>query len=400
MVQALGELSAAAGAVAALDPHLLPAGELVSGLEQLLDLQTRLESIQVRWLAAAEQREAIVDETGRSPRGWLIEEQLRNPREATRKMKLVRELPAYPCVQAAYDAQQITTDHACVILDALASIPPEIRDGAAAALVDRAREVPPFQVAREVDDLLQALGVDKAGDVARERREACRHVSVADTLGGHGSLSGSLTPTLREKLQAALRALSAPGGPEDDRSAAQRRHDSLEQIVDHWLSTADTPAVNGERPRLVVTVSYDALRSRLLDLALLDSGVTISPATARRLACDAEILPVVMGSRGEVLDIGQVTRTWNAATRRAAWLEQQGRCAFPGCRNRCVDLHHLVWWSHGGRTSLDNAAWVCSFHHWLAHDGGWTARRDGPGQFTWTAPDGREIGPPRHPEAA
>ena len=86
---------------------------------------------------------------------------------------------------------------------------------------------------------------------------------------------------------------------------------------------------------------------------------------------------------------------------RAAWTRDQGRCVFPKCRRPPADLHHLTWWSHGGHTDLDNAAWLCAFHHWLVHEANWTLRRDKRHRYVFTAPDGRHIThPPRQPQAA
>jgi len=59
-----------------------------------------------------------------------------------------------------------------------------------------------------------------------------------------------------------------------------------------------------------------------------------------------------------------------------------------------MDLHHIEWWSNGGTTDLDNAAWLCAFHHWLVHEARWTMRRDKARSYVFTAPDGREIGHP------
>lgn len=183
----------------------------------------------------------------------------------------------------------------------------------------------------------------------------------------------------------------------------QRNHDALEEIVDHWLDSGDAPVVNGDRPRIVVTMHYDALRQRLLESAMLDSRLTISPVTARRLACDAEILPVVLGGDGEVLDIGRTSRTWTAGIRRAAWIRDGGRCAFPGCTNAPRRLHHMLWWERDlGPTSLANSVWVCLTHHYAVHERGWRVHRNRDNSYTWTSPGGRDFtGPPaRHTPAA
>ena len=122
----------------------------------------------------------------------------------------------------------------------------------------------------------------------------------------------------------------------------------------------------------------------------LPSGTTISADTARRLACDAEIIPVVLGSNSEVLDIGQADHEFTVAIRRAAYARDGGRCAFPGCRTTILQLHHMIFRRHGGPTSLSNSAWVCGYHHWLVHEGRWTLRRQPDSSYLWTGPHGQQ----------
>jgi hypothetical protein len=96
----------------------------------------------------------------------------------------------------------------------------------------------------------------------------------------------------------------------------------------------------------------------------------------------------VLGGASELLDIGQADHEFTTAIRRAAWLRDGGRCAFPGCRNRPAEAHHVTFRRHGGPTSVDNCAWLCAFHHWLAHEGGWSLKRDASGDYRWTGPYG------------
>jgi hypothetical protein len=101
----------------------------------------------------------------------------------------------------------------------------------------------------------------------------------------------------------------------------------------------------------------------------------------------------VLGGRGEPLDIGTTARSWPAAIRRAAWIRDAGRCTYPHCRRQPRELHHIIWWSHGASTSLHNATWLCTFHHWLVHEGHWTLTRTPDGDLQFTPPH-------RHTDAA
>jgi hypothetical protein len=74
-------------------------------------------------------------------------------------------------------------------------------------------------------------------------------------------------------------------------------------------------------------------------------------------------------------------------------------CTFPACGSRrFTQAHHVVWWRHGGTTELDNLVLICTFHHKLVHEYGWSLRRDRNGTVQWFRPDGTRYragpGPP------
>lgn len=387
--------------VAAADPELLSAWDLVSDQDALCELEHRLRALQAARLAVAIERDATVEVTGRAPRSWLIEEQLFNPGEASRRLRLAVALPSNPAIRAEYERGWISSEHALVVLDALRQVPTDYVDAVESALLELCREYPPYVVARCVDEILVRLGVESSSDEAAVRRHQRRGFDVGQTFGGTGSASGTLTPTLTEKLLKLFADCGTPGGPEDDRCASQRRHDLLEDVVDHYLGCTREPE---PAVQVVVTIPLDTLLDQLsTQWGLLDSGATISPATARRLACDADIIPAVLNARGDVLDVGVASRSFSTAVKRAAKLRDHGRCAFPRCTRPVKECHHIVWWSRGGRSSIDNAAWLCTFHHWLAHEGGWTLRRNHDNSYTWTNPRGVDMTgdpPPRHTSAA
>jgi len=406
---AIEQLSAALAAVAAVDVHTLCDSRLVCGLDELLDLETRLRAVQARWLGAAETRDATAAECGRSTRWWLIEERNLSRADAGQRMKLAQQLPTYPTLEDAFAAGDVTDAQASVIVTGLLSCPVEVRDVVEKELVTLAATHAPFHLSQAIEVILARLGAGQDESEKFVRRHARRGVDLDQTFAGTGSLSGTLTPETYEALRLALVAAGGDGsqGPEDERSAAQRRHDALGVVANHYLAHADLPAVAGERPRVVVTIDRATLLAASCDTlaaerwATLDGGLPLPPETARRLACDAQLLPVAVDWDTGALDVGRTTRVWSSAARRASWIRDRGQCAFPKCKRAPADLHHIVWWSHGGRTDLDNAAWLCSFHHWLVHDGGWTLRRDPLRSYVFTGPHGREFAhPPRHTQPA
>jgi hypothetical protein len=130
--------------------------------------------------------------------------------------------------------------------------------------------------------------------------------------------------------------------------------------------TPRTPRTQGgDAVHVTVTVPLSVLRGDRGDrdgpaageqpFGLLDGQWAISAETARRLACDAQIIPVVLGARGEVLDLDRKSRVVSAAQRRAL-VQRDRHCAHPGCRRRprrCA-AHHIVPWGQGGPTDVDN----------------------------------------------
>ena len=113
--------------------------------------------------------------------------------------------------------------------------------------------------------------------------------------------------------------------------------------------------------------------------------------TVRRLACDCSLVTIVDDGHGTPLDIGRKHRTISTALRRALQARDRG-CTFPGCsRARYVDGHHIRHWIDGGDTSLENTTLLCTHHHTLLHEGGFTIHRDEHGRIYFRRPDGRVI---------
>ncbi|MGN6635323.1 MAG: DUF222 domain-containing protein [Oryzihumus sp.] len=129
------------------------------------------------------------------------------------------------------------------------------------------------------------------------------------------------------------------------------------------------------RAKVVVTVDYDRLTGALRGLGRTLTDDQLTPATLRRLACDAEILPAVLGTGGQLLDLGRTTRRLaSPAQRLALWHRDRG-CTYPGCSTppTWCDAHHVTHWCHGGPTDLANLAPLCGRHHTVMHERGLTA---------------------------
>ena len=172
------------------------------------------------------------------------------------------------------------------------------------------------------------------------------------------------------------------------------RADALVLMADTLLSN-EPSARGGERFQVVVHADTESLRTGEGETQLAD-GSPIAAETARRLACDAAIVPLIERA-GRPLSVGRKTRSIPPALQRALASRDRG-CRFPGCTNhRTVDAHHIEHWANGGETKLSNLVQLCRHHHRLLHEGGYTVTRAGT-EFVFRRPDGRRIrAVPRRP---
>jgi hypothetical protein len=125
----------------------------------------------------------------------------------------------------------------------------------------------------------------------------------------------------------------------------------------------------------------------------VEDGPAISATAAQMIACSSVLTWMRHDSAGQILDLGRRRRRPNAALRRAARERDKCRCRFPGCESRRVDLHHIQYWSNGGRTKLNNLVSLCKYHHMLVHERGYLIAAARDGTFMFCRPDGVVLPP-------
>ncbi|WP_256795767.1 HNH endonuclease signature motif containing protein [Terrabacter sp. Ter38] len=203
-----------------------------------------------------------------------------------------------------------------------------------AAIVEAAID----RLSRPRPDLVPDLGLDGAGG--------------GGALGDSGRRSGT------------------GAGEVDPRTPATRRADALLEIIGRGVA-APEGVTRSPRTTLVVTMSLDALTDSLRGVGLLDTDAALSPGAVRRLACEAGIVPMVLGGRSELLDLGYTQRLFSPAQRRALAV-RDGGCSYPGCTvpPMWCEAHHVTHWLHGGPTDLSNGALLCGRHHTVVHQRG------------------------------
>jgi hypothetical protein len=153
--------------------------------------------------------------------------------------------------------------------------------------------------------------------------------------------------------------------------------DALVELAKTSLDANVPPDSHGARPRLAVTTDLETLRGLLAERGLTEDGLELAPSVVRRLSCDADIIPVALGSAGVVLDVGRSYRLVTAPIW-TALVVRDHHCAFPGCRRPPImcHAHHIVPWAHGGATKLTNLVLLCGHHHRMIHETPWQVRMD------------------------
>ena len=238
-----------------------------------------------------------------------------------------------------------------------------------------------------------AVAVRHAGEVMRPDRlvehdaEVRRaHRSLVKSRGPMGL--SRYTLLLEEEgaaiVDAAVDALARPRpdqdtGEHDPRMPAARRADALLELVTRAVG-APEGVPRQAKTSVVVTIGLEVLQGRCRGAGLTMGGELLTVESVRRLACDAQVIPMVLGSRGEILDQGMAERLFNRAQIRHLWMRDRC-CTFPGCSKPVTwtDAHHLIHWADGGPTDIWNAALLCRAHHTVVHTNRYAGRVvDGP----------------------
>jgi hypothetical protein len=298
------------------------------------------------------------------------------------RLGLHQQLAERPVTAAAFAAGEISQDAAVAVCGAVAalpgSVPAALTGQVEELLVGVGRDEGTRAVVRRAMAISQQFAPEILEDQERWARER-RFLSLTTRHDGTVAVRGLLDKETGALALAVLGPLAAPApavdGIPDLREAGARYADAFAQLCQ--FATEAVPDVRGERPTALVTISLQSLQAAAAGaagagLGMLDTGVPITIEATRKLLCDANVIPVVLGGRGEPLDIGRATRAIPTGIRRALIARDCG-CAFPGCDRppSWCDAHHVTHWSAGGATALCNLCLLCSHHHDTVHHDGW-----------------------------
>jgi hypothetical protein len=382
------------GLAAAIDRLDLPVDGPV--LAEAFALADRLNGKLLAAVGQHDRAEVWRNDGATSMTAWLRHHTGRSGRDAARCTRTARRLLALPVTAAAYADGVLSGGQIQAIVTNLTGRTVDLFARHESALIPELAGLSVSEAAVAMQDW--ARRADAVLDDDPEPAAPLRSLHLSRILDGRGELSGSFDPEGHSVIATALRTAESPDvAGEPARSPAQRRADALVDICRRFLDHQQTRRGGRHRPHLNVITTLPDLQNggdgRLVD------GTPLDAAILSRLACDAGVHRVVTDGRSSILDYGTTTRTAPAPLYNALVI-RDGLCRFPGCDRPpdWTEAHHLVPWTDGGPTDLDNLVLACTRHHHVLHTPGWDAKLLPDNTLEITDPQGRvhTSHPPNH----
>ncbi len=340
---------------------------------------------------------------------------------ATVRLATAVDQPLLAPVGEALTDGWLSTAKAQVIERGIDALPgdPDLRARGTQVLLEEAKRLDATElrkVARRLVSVVDPDGQDRRDEQALDREERAahhgRHLTINPDGAGGAWIRGRCAIEDAATLKATLIPLAKPqpaAGPtcdpttcdpttcdlpgcghdgRDPRDHGTRMLDALVEACHRLQGLEVLPECHGATPRVTVTVSYQDLRDQT-GYGTTETGEDLSAATLRRICCDADLIPAVLGTHSQVLDVGRTQRLVTAAIWKALVARDQ-HCRFTHCTRppMMCHAHHLQHWTDGGDTSLPNLLLLCGHHHRLIHTGPWTIRQTGPNDYTFDPPPG------------
>ena len=358
--------------------------ETTATLDQVQGAKAQLAELEARLLAHADQIEIAAHSGATSTANWHAHATRTTRAAAHRALRLSKGLEAHDPTRTALATGRIHAEQAQAILNALADLPdnldPEVVAQAERRLLDLATEHDAKALkilGRRILEVAcpEAADAHEAALLEKEERDAQAATQLVMYQDGHGKVHGRFTlDTLTgAMLKKHLYALAAPkhraateGPLGERRPTPEHLGHAFTELIQRYPAKK-LPKAGGLNATVVVLMDLDTLTGDL-KAAHLDTGETISPGAARRLACQARIIPAVLDGKSQVLDLGRAKRFYTEAQRIAKTIEAGG-CEVEGCDAPpgMTHMHHPERWADGGQTNRDGIM-ICPPHHTRAHD--------------------------------
>ncbi|WP_328322699.1 HNH endonuclease [Kribbella sp. NBC_00382] len=378
--------------------------ELMVTLDTVVAARRQLNTVYLDLVRDVESR-GLAPELGANNTVELLE--LRHRRDASEirsDLKFLKYLSKYGMVAAALASDEdplgLTVEQAKVIVFTLekapATVPVEDLEVAEDQMIEVARHLTPGDLrdfGRQVLDRLDTDGPEPAEEEAYQSEKLW--IRRAD----HGvKFGGFLAGANAEQFKTAIHDLAKPhrtvDGELDPRSHEKRQADALTTILDIATGADPVTGVPGV-PHLTVTIDFNDLKAlTAAAVGELVFGDNLSASAVRLLACDAAVLPIVLGTDSQPLDVGMEYRFVTRYIRRALNRRDKGCVICKAPPSHC-HAHHIIHWIDGGPTSISNLVLLCAAHHRAVHAGHWSVTiTNGTVQITrpdWTIPTPSRI---------
>jgi hypothetical protein len=384
----VGELAAVAGLAMSRMAEVLPSALAAEAgvLDQivgLLKVQNMVAAALGQVVGFADRAQVCEQATRTRLTTWLMVKGLLTSRQASGLVLSAKDVGGFALVRAAGMAGAINQAQTGAITDVLRHLPGVLDqsqlDAAELELVRRADQCAADGLARSAEAVLEKVAPELAQQIEEdkaarqlERANRKRGLTITSHSDGVATISGLLPVAEGELLRMVVDQVAekrrreladAPGAVVATRAAA--RADALVEIARHAQGCAKAAHLGGSGAKLVITIAAaDLAAGDTAQGRLVATGGRLAVPDFAVLACDADVMRVVMGAKGEILDIGRATRAVPKGMRAALNVRDAG-CSFPGC-GRPVEVchaHHIKPWHAGGKTSMSNLCLLCPTHH-------------------------------------
>ncbi|WP_405060140.1 HNH endonuclease [Kribbella sp. NBC_01505] len=433
--------------------YMQSGGELLSTLDTLMATAALVETLKLQVMGRLDEIGTAQELGARDTTELLAQRYRLVPTDVRKDLTFAKNLPKYSAVADALPepadpsksesaessgSAVLAPDSAKVIVSTLekapATVPVEVLDVAEREMIRAAEHTNIRELAKFGRDVLARLDTD-GPEPAEDEAHKQRSLRLRDVEGGV-KITGFLPGAAGEQVKTQIHTLAKPhktiDGERDPRTLEQRQADALMGISDAAAGNPDYPGV----PHLTVTIDFNDLKNALSNvpdafnsaagasgaagaagatgangangangatdatgatggsggMGELVFGGNLSAGAVRLLACDAAILPIVLGGDSQPLDVGTEQRFVNRYIRRALNKRDKG-CVVCKAPPWMCHAHHVIHWVDGGPTSLQNLALVCSAHHRAVHKNQWTITISG-GVVHVTRPSWADPPPP------
>ena len=406
------QLSSLLDDTAALETWSLTDAEIRELTRTVHQTRAGLDEFAARLAATADDRGLAREDGSTSTTAWLAQLAGISKFEASKLVSLARlTSELVEPTRVAWAAGTISTEQAGVIIRSIATLPDwvgdEERGDAQQTMLEYASQVTVDELRRIGNHIIEVIDPDGADEIigkqleAQERRAYDKaRLQMRDDGNGMTDIKAKVPTVQGDMLRTVLEGLAAPrrmhlldseslGGHGDAAEGhpdhAHRMGRALLELIEHLPKDA-LPQAGGLPATITIGIELSALKAEI-GKAGISTGGEMSASQARRFACNAELIPIVMDGTSRVIDISLAKRLHDRY-QRIIIVKRDGGCCWKGCDRppAWCEVHHPEPYAAGGPTTVENGALFCFVHHHLLHDGDWSARM---------APDGIvEVIPP------